>query len=994
MPSFEDFYYGGQTTPATTTPASSFEDFYFKAKPIAPKKPSFLDKMSAAFPQLGMARGLLDVTKQTPEFERVSGIMPTEAIKKSGGVGPYLTQMFSGENLKATGENFVKGIKGLPAGMLKTGEELANVGPNLMASLTDLNAPGIPPPPANGEVSSAPTGTMERIRESFTPVKNMVTFIPDLVKDWIRDPATAMRERGMDTVLTALGGVLGKGIHKYAAEWKAGFLSDDGLAKAFSESAKEVGEAAKFNANQSMVHVGSSIEAPPTNIKVGPGGVAVPITEPASRSLAQSGLDAQAAGIAKTTVQGPIVTPRDLPSTVIGVEAVGPTTAVEAGLRAYAKRNPDAYNTALRVGGEIQVAGKRVRWDREANRWVDAEPQIKELWAGVKPGEQDRLRMAISGMISKGQGKSIPPELLNKYPDLKAMVGSAAPSAVPVVPNAVPKQGVQYYKPGAKAVATTVPEPSPTLPAVPELQQKIMSALQEAKPLRRQQEGIYRAERSKRLASAMRVGKEVPGEAGLYAQLNELSGPMGKVEFESIRSKISQEDINSLFAQIEHSPAVQNFEKIDAKKGLAKMLGEYGGRVPQPHELELLDSVFGQPFVDAVVAKTPLFVKARTAGLEIANVPRAIMASLDLSFGLRQGVMLAARHPTLFAKSFVKQFQWFKSERAFRDTIAEIKSRPTYPLMQESGLALTEIGKNMAAREEPFMGAAPVEKIPVLGSIVRGSNRAFAGFANKLRADVFDYLIDKAEKLGRNPHEDAKLATDIATVVNTASGRGRLGATLERAAPALNAGFFSPRLMASRLQSLNPVYYIKLDKFARAEALKTLLSFVGAGTTIVGLAKLAGADVGLDWRSADFGKIKIGKTRIDVWGGFSQYARLAGQWITGEVVSSTSGKKMTLGEGYKPLTRLDITQRFLEYKTAPVVSFALGLMKGQGQFGEKYNLTDELARRFVPMIISDAIDIYKEDPKALPLSALGVFGLGVQTYSRRPSTSSSSSKGW
>ena len=40
------------------------------------------------------------------------------------------------------------------------------------------------------------------------------------------------------------------------------------------------------------------------------------------------------------------------------------------------------------------------------------------------------------------------------------------------------------------------------------------------------------------------------------------------------------------------------------------------------------------------------------------------------------------------------------------------------------------------------------------------------------------------------------------------------------------------------------------------------------------LAKLAGAEVGDDPEDSDFGKIIIGNTRIDIWGGIQQPMRL------------------------------------------------------------------------------------------------------------------------
>jgi hypothetical protein len=141
-----------------------------------------------------------------------------------------------------------------------------------------------------------------------------------------------------------------------------------------------------------------------------------------------------------------------------------------------------------------------------------------------------------------------------------------------------------------------------------------------------------------------------------------------------------------------------------------------------------------------------------------------------------------------------------------------------------------------------------------------------------------------------------------------------------------------------------------------------------------------GAEVGSDVRSSDLGKIKIGNTRIDIWGGFQPYVRMAGQLISGEYISSTTGKKLTLGEGYKPLTRLDILMRQIESKEAPVFSFLTDILKGQTFEGKPINIPKEIGMRFVPMVVQDLYDVIKDNPEAAPAVILTPFGVGVQTY--------------
>lgn len=362
--------------------------------------------------------------------------------------------------------------------------------------------------------------------------------------------------------------------------------------------------------------------------------------------------------------------------------------------------------------------------------------------------------------------------------------------------------------------------------------------------------------------------------------------------------------------------------------------------------------------------------------LEAINLPRAIMATADLSAPLRQGIFTAARNPVMFAKNFGKMFKYAFSEKAYRGLKADIITSPNYNLYSKHKLPLTDVASGLSGREEVFMSNL-AEKIPLFGSLAKGSNRAYTGFLNKMRVDLFDDFV-KTAKL--NGIKDPKFLDDAARFVGAATGRGNLFKTLEGSAPALNAMFFSPRLMASRISLINPHYYMKLHPAVRKEALKSLGAFVGTGIGILTLAKANGAEVSADPRSADFGKIKMGNTRYDIWGGFQQYARLIGQLSTGEKISTITGKETTLGEGYNAPTHESIFMDFLKSKQAPLMSLLTRASQGE-KYGEKFNLPAEVIDRFLPMIAGDAFDLYSEyGAKGLPGAIPGAFGIGSQTY--------------
>ena len=510
---------------------------------------------------------------------------------------------------------------------------------------------------------------------------------------------------------------------------------------------------------------------------------------------------------------------------------------------------------------------------------------------------------------------------------------------------------------------------------------RVITVLREAKDVRPIQERLFAQERGKRLTKAQVVRDVAKGEKGFFAEKAQLKGDLPKAQFETLRKTIKQVDIDSLFTKVADSPLISEWDKFAAREGLSKVFGEMGGKIPSKNEIKLLEKVFGEDLTKALLDKRTMLEKLKDAGYQLVNIPRSIMASFDLSAPLRQGIFFIDR-PKQFAPAFAQMFKNFGSEKVFKATQEIINQNPNRQLMSDSGLALTDLGYDLSAREEAFMSSW-AEKIPLIGKGVRASERAYVSFLNKLRADVFDDLINKAEKLGLNPKKNRDLANKIAKFVNAATGRGSLG-KLESAAVQLNSVFFSPRLMSSRLTLLNPIYYITQPKFVRQEALKSLFSFGAIALTITGLLSLnKGVESEPNMTNADWGKVKIGNTRIDMLGGFQQYIRLAAQLVSGKIESSTTGKTMVLGEGYGTPNRMDILLRALEYKLSPIASFINGWIKGENALGEEFKIDKEVKNRFTPMAAQDTIDLAKDNPKLLPLSVLAVFGAGLQTYSER-----------
>jgi len=402
----------------------------------------------------------------------------------------------------------------------------------------------------------------------------------------------------------------------------------------------------------------------------------------------------------------------------------------------------------------------------------------------------------------------------------------------------------------------------------------------------------------------------------------------------------------------------------------------------------------------------PLNPAEKTSAMrELYNLPRGLTTSWDISAPLRQGLPLITSKA--WWSAWPDMIRSMGPEETYKQIMANIEARPLFTkstavdfrggkwvkkevpsFAQEAGLAMTDL-KSFTTREENLMSTW-AEKVPG----VKRSNRAYTTFLNKLRADTFESLIKDAERSGLNPKQNMVLAKEIADFVNTATGRGPLrthlptlsggGAlkerSLEQAAGILTNTLFSPRLVASRIRMLNPGTYIAADPFVRKQYMKAFLSTAAAWSTVASVASMAGASVNLDSNNADFGKIRIGNTRLDPAGGFQQYLVAASRLMSGGTTSSTSGREYEFGQGFRSPTRKSSTEDFASNKLHPTLKFAYDLWDASEY--KPFQVGDRMLQMFIPLVLQDINELAQEDPSLLPLVVPTAMGMGTQTYGK------------
>lgn len=514
---------------------------------------------------------------------------------------------------------------------------------------------------------------------------------------------------------------------------------------------------------------------------------------------------------------------------------------------------------------------------------------------------------------------------------------------------------------------------------------------------------VARSRKAGSLAAAQRAAlqSDRPYEAFMAAGAAR-KGMLPKAEFKGFQDlEPHLDELTRFVGEHEH---LLPFQKQRLMESISR--GIFDGKMPTKSERDLMSQVFGREG-----AESALYEIKHGAGdvvTNLLNIPRSIMASFDLSAPLRQGLVAMVAKPKVALPNMARMIRYAASPKGFDSMMESIHTRPTFALMQKHGVALTDLGGDLSSREEQFISnyaehlheAPGLRKTPLkyplraISEGVKASDRAYIGFLNKTRADLFDSLLHDAAAQGHDLH-DRHLLDSIANFVNSSTGRGDLAGLAEHT-KTMNALFFSPRLLYSRLNILGfggegklrglipGSYYAGLHPFVRREAGKAARNLLGTISTVLYAAHLAGAEVGLDPRSADFAKVKVGNTRIDVAGGFSQDLVLLARLASGESVSSTTGRLQHLEGGFAGSSRLDVATRFLEGKAAPVPSGliqALGGHTGAQHSGPLENLQGHLE----PIIGQDIQNILQTPhgggiPMAVGGGLVDLFGVGVNSY--------------
>lgn len=443
-----------------------------------------------------------------------------------------------------------------------------------------------------------------------------------------------------------------------------------------------------------------------------------------------------------------------------------------------------------------------------------------------------------------------------------------------------------------------------------------------------------------------------------YYHGGDLSKIVGKTDDEIL--DLAEAIKPGFLARIGHSKSTLDLSSVVAPKEMPKVT------IPEPKaEVEAPPTLWGD------TVKT---------GNEVINFARNVQTAGDLSAPLRQGINNI--HRKEFWQNLSPMIKSAINKDYDNGGLTYVTNHPKFETMRDAAVEFTERFNEKGLPTEEHMRSKWAEKLP----FIRDSNRAYATFLNRLRADVFSRMHDDALKAGIDMSKTENLRA-MGQLVNDMTGRGNLG-SYEKHAEKLNKYIFSPKLIASRVnmlkralvKSAEPGVDPVLAKNLRKEALKSMAAVGGLATTSIVLSNMVGAKGTEDPRSTDFGKLKIGNTRIDLTGGYQQYIRLAAQLATQQ--ANIEGKVQNRNAG-------DTFFRFARNKLAPIAASAVDLAYGKDTIGEDTTLGGEVLDNIMPLILDDMYELSQEGGKEAALAApLSFFGAGVSSYGKEKDTPS------
>lgn len=317
-----------------------------------------------------------------------------------------------------------------------------------------------------------------------------------------------------------------------------------------------------------------------------------------------------------------------------------------------------------------------------------------------------------------------------------------------------------------------------------------------------------------------------------------------------------------------------------------------------------------------------------------------------------------------------------------------------------------EFTNNLLARAHQKIEESDSEGLKKVADIANRawfSERAAAGLLNSIRIQEFSKGEIGLRKRGITPENSPEQYKELVKWVMNSTGRGNLLKVLEDSHAgriAANRTYFGARLMAAKINMLNPYYYAKMPHAVRVQALKDMAGYTST-LLLAGLAlKAAGATISLDWDEPDFLQARFGDKVYDISGGSVAYLRTFLRF-TNAIAKQVTNFGSKGANSYSKFAGSSIGKTLFVNKLSPNSAYIWHVAGALGfPLASKSSTYDESGHlkpfdpyeivKIYPLYVDGTIQAYKEGGlgEAMTILIPDIFGIGTQQYNKQEGGSS------
>lgn len=507
--------------------------------------------------------------------------------------------------------------------------------------------------------------------------------------------------------------------------------------------------------------------------------------------------------------------------------------------------------------------------------------------------------------------------------------------------------------------------------------EKMEDELQRLKE-RREKEPINSVKRQKS-EREIELQKQIDNERKNIREENKLPSELVRIRNIKSRNQKQEQEIQKKIENKDFEPEekpVSIFDNPELKKKYPKEYGEMLDAIRLKNEAE---GAYHKALLDEQLKNETKKEKAVRHAGRIVNTVKAIKSGIDASGIGIQTLLSSLARPKIGGTAILESAKQGKNKQLFDRWLTELQNSEMYPLMQQSGLSITEPSSLKGEQEEQFSGRYSGKikfkgkEYKALDWVLTPFERAFTSLGNISRVMAFEKFANKYMEQGNTFENNPELFKSLARRLNAQTGRGKLNDKVQEASDLISKGIWSPRLMASRFEVLGIAdlfatatggkagtkgFYSQLSPQERKQAIKDITNGIGAIVAVsAALALSTGGELDKNPLSPTFMTIKWpnGKS-VNITGGLSGYIRDFMQFASGREYKD--GKIVKKGV---PLLGFEKIGRFLRGKAQPLLGSAMNIGFGKDYIGRPTTLKGEALKSIIPISVEPIVNGLVQD---------------------------------